>query len=361
MCTPRVGSPTFGLPDPAPRRGLPEHAPSRAEEAGELVQRAAERPAVRGAVGPRGGGAGAGPPVLGPGCAPRGVGGLAEGAARAPRGRRAGRLGRFGHVGAGRRRSARVPRGLRGEGEVCGRPGRRRREGGPARGGRAGGRGPVRVAFLVLGVLWRQGARAFGLQRVLEVGLQHGQLLHLQRRQGRLVGRRGAGDRGRGEHQERGTVREQVGERGRDVARVFAGPSGLAAPVAVLPGDGVPTVAQQRGRRGRLGGHEVLHLLVHGLGLLGAAGAARHLDVDGLGLGLGRGARGGRGGRGDPGSALRAASAPRARHVLRRAAEPGVGAALGLARGNLLHGAVVVAVRSGPGEHCRGQRRDGRC
>ena len=91
-------------------------------------------------------------------------------------------------------------------------------------------------------------------------------------------------------------------------------------------------------------------------GRLGAAGAAQHLDVDGLGLGLR-----GRGGRGDSREALRAArSAPRApgpcrpwpgaRDLLRGTAELGVGASLGLPRGDLLHGAVVVAVRPGPGE-----------
>ena len=66
---------------------------------------------------------------------------------------------------------------------------------------------------------------------VLEVGLQHRQLLHLQGRQGRLVGRGGAGGRRGGEHEQRGPVRQQVGEGRGDAARVPAG-------AAVLGGRG---------------------------------------------------------------------------------------------------------------------------
>lgn len=79
---------TLGFADPPAHRRPPEHAPAGGEQAGQLVQGAAQRSGVWGAVGGRGGGAGGGGlPGLPSGRLPGGIRGFGEGAAgRARRG-----------------------------------------------------------------------------------------------------------------------------------------------------------------------------------------------------------------------------------------------------------------------------------
>ena len=72
---------TFGFPDFSSRRGFPKHTPPRVEEAGKLVQGAAERPGAGRAVGRGGRGTGAGLPGVGPGGLHGGIWDLGEGAA----------------------------------------------------------------------------------------------------------------------------------------------------------------------------------------------------------------------------------------------------------------------------------------
>lgn len=166
-------------------------------------------------------------------------------------------------------------------------------------------------------------------------------------------------------------MREQVGEGSWNVTCVFAGPGRITTRVAVLQVDGAPTLTQQRGGCRRPGAHpqtttilrgsEVLHLLVHRLCLVWAACAAHHLDVDRLRLRLRV-----HGMCKDPVhspwgalqarcSALRAGCPhgpwSSAGDLLGRATEFGVGASFWLPRRNLFHGAVVITVRSGPGEN----------
>lgn len=114
---------TFRFPDFSSRCRLPKHAPSRVKEASELVQRAAERSGVRGAVGDWRGGVGVGLPMINSSCRlPWGIRNLGERAARTRSWSRVWLLLHFGQISVCGCFYRIHHAGLRWEREVCVRP-----------------------------------------------------------------------------------------------------------------------------------------------------------------------------------------------------------------------------------------------